>query len=282
MNNRINILITSILSVFVLSCCNTEIDGPYLEGGNNLKPIDSGSVKKVLLEDYTGFTCGNCPKAAIEAHRLIEAYPDKIIVMAVHAGNYAEPNTTHTYDFRTETGTEWDSFFGNSAAGNPNGMVSRKGFLESEHILRFAGWEQVVQKTLSETPKVTLELVALFFEESREILAFVSYNYLQSQEKYNNLIISIIEDSVVEYQTDYTQVPKDIEDYVHNHVLRKTLNGPWGDKLLTQGGTKIYKYRIPENSDWRPEKLKIVAFISDVGNTYEVIQAEEADLIEDE
>ena len=40
-----------------------------------------------------------------------------------------------TTDFTSITGNEWDAFFGNSAAGNPNGMVNRVGYPSSDHII---------------------------------------------------------------------------------------------------------------------------------------------------
>ena len=84
--------------------------------------------KRVLLEDYTGHTCPNCPTAGKLARDLKDQYPDQLIVMAVHAGwfarTYPESGVAQLfdYDFRTSAGTEWDAFFGNGNAGNPNGL----------------------------------------------------------------------------------------------------------------------------------------------------------------
>ncbi len=274
MKFQIKIFLTSILllSVFILYSCD-NVEEPYAKKTN--APVDSGGVQRVLLEDYTGFTCGNCPKAHDEIKRLKEKYGDKIVVMAVHAGRYAKPSSKHPYDFRTQTGTIWDEFFGNSAAGNPNGMVNRAGFLEGEHILRSPSWEDKIVEQLKKQPEVLLDLATLYLEQSREILVFVTFTYLEKKVKYDNLVVSVVEDSIVQYQTDYRLEDKDVPDYVHNHVLRKTLNGPWGDELQTQIGIKTYRYKIPENSDWRPEKLKIIAFVHDMGNTYKVIQSTE-------
>ena len=63
-------------------------------------------IRKVLLEDYTGFKCVNCPAAAHEAHLLQEFYGDQMVVMGVHAGYYAEPDGSGNYttDLTTTTG----------------------------------------------------------------------------------------------------------------------------------------------------------------------------------
>ncbi len=269
-------LLAGILISFALFSCD-ELPDEYLETKGTTKD-DTSFVKKVLIEDYTGFTCGNCPYAHQEANRLHEEYGENVIIMAVHASFFAKPTTQHTYDFRTETATEWDNFFGVSLTGLPNGMVNRRGYLSGNYTLKQDSWQQAIDEVLAEKPIVSLDISAIYLKESRQILAFVTYMYNEKLDKYHNLNVCIVEDSIVQYQKWYNHDPVEVEDYVHNHVFRATLNGTWGEKLNTQLGIKTYSYTLPENSDWRPEKLKILAFISDVGNSYEVLQVGETDL----
>ena len=274
--NRLILIATSFLILSGLYSCD-EVTKSYLEdksANNN----DSGLVRKVIIEDYTGFKCGNCPPGHVEAQRLQEEYGDKLIVIAVHPDNgFTKPTVAHPYDFRTETGTEWSKFFGISSL--PNGMVNRRGYKEGNYLFKQGSWQQLVDEELEKKPVVSLEISSVYLEGSRQILVFVTYVYQEELTKYHNLNVCIVEDSIINYQLWYGHDPVDIPDYVHNHVLRKGLNGTWGEELNTPIGIKTYSYTIPENSDWRPEKLKIVAFISDVGNTYEVLQAEEVQLV---
>ena len=41
-------------------------------------------VSNALLIEFTGFLCVNCPTAAEEARHLHEAYPDNLVVVAMH------------------------------------------------------------------------------------------------------------------------------------------------------------------------------------------------------
>ncbi|MFH1050552.1 MAG: Omp28 family outer membrane lipoprotein [bacterium] len=273
--NRIILLTGIIISLALYSC--DEITKDYLETKGTVKD-DTTFVKKALIEDYTGFTCGNCPYAHEEASRLHELFGENLIVLAIHSSYYAKPTTAHPYDFRTETATEWDNFFGVSFSGLPNGMVNRRGYLSGNHTLKHDSWQQTIDEVLSEKPIVSLEISAVYLKESRQILAFVTYMYNEKLDKYHNLNVCIVEDSIVQYQKWYRHDPEDVEDYVHNHVFRAALNGTWGEKLNTQLGIKTYSYTLPDDSDWRHEKLKIVAFISDVGNTFEVLQAGESEI----
>jgi thiol-disulfide isomerase/thioredoxin len=269
-------LIIILIQLLLFSSCD-EVSLPYIQDKGNSNGGDTATVRKVLIEDYTGFKCGNCPKAHTAAHNLIEQYGENVIVMAVHASFFANPDPQHPYDFRTTTGTEWDEFFGISALGLPKGMVNRLDY-PLDHIKNYDAWQQYIDGIISQEPIVSIKITPDYNENSGKIDISVDYEYTETLEEYHNLNVCIIEDSIVQYQTDYASDPKDIYDYVHNHVLRLALNGSWGDKLTDRSAIKTYSYTIPSESDWRPEKLKIIAFISDVENTYEVLQAEEVDL----
>ncbi len=259
-----------VLTIFTISC--DEVSKPYLQD-NGSTPIDTSIKKKILLEDYTGFKCGNCPYAHQTIHNLTDKYPENIVPIAVHCSFFAMPDPKHNYDFRTTIGTEWDNFFGLSSSGLPKGMINRIGFLNNEHILNHDSWEQVINQALSTDAIVNINLDANL--QGNTINIKVDYNYKTKLTNYHNLNVLIVEDSIVQYQKWYGHDPEDVDDYLHMHVLRANVNNTWGDKLDSQSGTKNYSFNIPDGVDWKTKNLKVVAFISDVGNTYEVFQAEE-------
>jgi len=88
------------------------------------------NVKKVLLEDYTGQWCGNCPKAARKAEQLQQQYGSRLVVMANHVTvQYAAPvsgDTLYQTDYRNEASTAWDNRLKISTTpGLPGGAVDR-------------------------------------------------------------------------------------------------------------------------------------------------------------
>src|SRR3989339_1616165 len=93
--NTLIISFATNIFLFLFSSCD-EVSQPYLQTKKSF-PSDTGFIKKILLEDYTGFKCGNCPPSHVEAERLTKAWPDgygkRIIVLTVHAGYYADPLT---------------------------------------------------------------------------------------------------------------------------------------------------------------------------------------------
>lgn len=257
-----------------------KINPPYLE--NPTGTDTSTYQQKILLEEYTGFRCGNCPEATEIAHSLKNKYPNNLILLSVHAGGYAKPTSDHTYDFRTPIGDELDNFFGCSRAGNPNGMVNRIGFPNKSHILREGQWENAIQNLLSNKPKLDLKLSTSFNQSTQTIFARVEIKFLEPSLPNYHLCLYLAEDSVVQYQRDDRKTPPDVDDYVHDNVLRDGITPTWGiqisDKPLQSGTiiSKEFEYVIPTGKDWRINKLKVIAFVHDKDNTFEILQVDES------
>ena len=49
--------------------------------------------KKVLIEEFTGIHCGYCPQAHKIVAEILKAQPENVYAIAVHAGQYAVPNS---------------------------------------------------------------------------------------------------------------------------------------------------------------------------------------------
>ena len=110
------IYITFILATLV-ACDKIEQEDFLITDGEVVVVDTSTFVKKVLIEDFTGHTCQNCPEASEEIHTLqqINAYTDRVIAIAVHSGFFSDVNPTFTTDFTTNEGTVIHDFFGVSS-----------------------------------------------------------------------------------------------------------------------------------------------------------------------
>ena len=70
-------LLTLTLIILCIASCD-KIEPPYSSGNTN--PIDTTSVKRnILIEDFTGHTCPNCPAAAAELETIHSIYGNQII-----------------------------------------------------------------------------------------------------------------------------------------------------------------------------------------------------------
>jgi len=243
--------------------------------------------KRVLLEDYTGHTCVNCPKAALTAHGLKETYGEQLVLLAIHAGFFANPTVSgdFTYDFRSEAGTAWDNFFGVGQVGNPNGLINRIGY-PNNHITAPAGWGAAVSSALSTQPLVDLQMINEYDAVERKLCTHVNTRFVSTVDRNLKLIVVLTESGIVQPQknndAEAGEVPI-IMDYEHNHVLRAAITSTWGNSVATAGTpngeslVKSFKYIIP--ADYVAENCSVVAFVYD-DDTKEVLQAVEASVIE--
>ncbi len=276
MKKYMMIIATIALALLSMSC--DEINGNYVE--NSPITVDTSKVvQKFLLEDYTGYQCGNCPKAHEEAHKILELYPHQVIVLGVHAGSFAEPYAAHPYDFRTPIGTIYDEFFGNSEAGNPNGMINRMKFNDS-YIVRHTKWASAITEMINDEPTLGIKLEPSYSDIDRKITVKVDMNYLKNSTQSDYLCVLISENNIIQYQKDYSNKENpDSLHYNHEHVLRGGITSAWGEQVsaapisANQKFTKTLTFTIP-NNDWKIEDLNIVAYVYSKEKSYQILQAE--------
>jgi len=273
-----------ILMVFValgmFSC--DKIEPPYKQSGGE---VGDGTTRKVLLEDYTGHTCVNCPSAAKVALELKEIYGENIILMGVHAGFFAMPQVSpFLMDLRTEAGETWDTFFGISLAGNPKGMINRTS-TGGIYYYNKGEWSSKVASIIEDKARAKLAIDVAYNNTSRKLELKVTAEFLKTLSGAAKLQVLILEDSIVGAQrnNDVNIGPPVIEDYVHRHVLRGDINGSWGEQIGSNSGEtvgsvieKTYSYDV--NPEWVDKHCSIIAYLYYAAG-YEIIQVEEAHLI---
>jgi thiol-disulfide isomerase/thioredoxin len=241
--------------------------------------------RKVLVEDYTGHKCGNCPAAADTLRYLEKKYEGKIIPIAIHAGFFATVNPTYPTDFRNTTSNAYDAQFGISAAGNPNGLVNRKGYGTGGFVKAYTVWEGEVAQMLSTTSKFEIKIRNTFNIAGNSVNTRITTKSFANINGNYKLVVLLTEDSIISEQLDY-RLPSGsqlISNYNFMHVLRDAVNSSWGDPIFTTGAVvndsivKSYNYTV--NSSYNAAKCHIVAYIYDADSSsptyYEVLQAEE-------
>lgn len=233
------------------------------------------AVRPVLLEDFTGQYCVNCPKAAELAHQLQGVFGNKLIVVSIHAGPFA------TKAFKTEAGDAYLEKFYSSSGLFPAGMIDRAGFNESNVTVSsiIANWttytfERTQKKTIT---MFDLDLSADYNESENSVIVT---SQIKTEEETSGLKLQLwlLESHIINFQSSMeNNNPITIGDYEHNHVLRDAVNGIWGEKIdLATGKTSRYiseSYSL-EGKAWVPENMSVVGFIYDE-NTMEILHATE-------
>jgi thiol-disulfide isomerase/thioredoxin len=278
MNRIVNLVIVIVLAIITVPACDI-VEEPYLVPvgtGNDTIPGDE-KVRKVLLEDYTGQKCPNCPEAAEIAHALQEVYGEQLVLLTIHAGFYSVPDDSgdFTADYRTPEGDELNSYFG--FPGYPAGMVNRAEFSGSR-ILPKGSWEAAVEEQVSLDPQADIVITNNYNSVNRELECILETEYLEDLDGTYNICVFIIESGIVSPQltsggVNYT--------YEHNHVLRTSMSGTWGEIAGSDGqavgGTKVTNsYSLTLSPEWNDGNCSVVAFIYNT-ESLEIVQAEEED-----
>lgn len=283
---KIYTLLSALLTISLFSC--DIVDEPFMVQKEVCDDCEefvfnnpTTPTKKVLLEDYTGHTCGNCPRAAEKAHELKELHGDNLIVLGVHAGFFSNPTNDYPTNFQTDAGSDWDTHFGNSIAGNPNGHVNRVNFPEGAHIYQYSEWGQIIEEQLQTPPSVGIQIMAGYNESANLICVDTKTQILEEFDGDLNITVLVTESNIIAKQKDYSLDEGYVEEYEHNHVLRKSLNGSWGESLGQESyeanDTFIYRTCTQVSSEWNVNNMSVIAFVSNP-ETFEILQVEEIHL----
>ena len=237
----------------------------YKDGSldNEENNITKPQNKKVLLEEFTGIHCGNCPDGHAMAHKLQIAKPEEVFIIAVHAGHYAEPYPDQA-DLRTEDGITIHDFY--PISGYPSGMVSRRPY-ENEYAISRSIWSRAAKETNAETAPVNLMINCEYDDFYEEITVTVEGYWVEdAPNDSTRLSIALLQNNIQAYQAGSGVG----DEYMHQHVLRDYITEAFGDLISTNKKgeyfTATYKYALPE--DYRgvavePEQLELVAFVTE-------------------
>jgi hypothetical protein len=271
-----------LLTGFLLQSCD-KLKEPYRTLKENNEDTTTMNVRKVLLEDYTGHLCVNCPTATETSHILEKAYGGKLILMAVHAGNLAVPSDPpFTTDYTSPAGEEWYNTFGIYA--NPLGLVNRRPF-HGNLIIGADLWASAVDTLIHNAPDALITIENSFSASNNKLTTVISTKFKTLLPGTFTLNACITEDSLISAQknndTLVGPVPV-ITNYVFMDVLRGTINGNWGEVLTSSIDTsQVYKktYVFTFSTSWVPKNCSVVGFVYN-SDTKEIIQTEKTKVLQ--
>ena len=268
------VFLSFVILIFIFSC--DKIEPPYKVNNSNNNDTTT-FVQKVLIEDFTGHRCGNCPRAHEKLHQLISLYGDKVIGIAWHSGFFANPlPPNYPADYRTIEAEEIANTFG--VTQWPIGMVNRTDYNGSK-LLSYDAWSEALANLINQTPKAYIAIQANYQTAKSQVNASISVKLLDNIDSPIKLCVFLTEDSIISAQTDYDVNPNLIPNYLHMHMFRASFNGTWGNELSLSekhiGDTLLRQFSLTWNNAWIKNNCHVVAFIYNV-NSDAIIQVNEA------
>ena len=226
------------------------------------------SFRKVLIEEFTGINCGNCPDGHEYASRLLLAQPDDVYVICIHGGGFAKPAFDEP-DYRTDIGEEIISEFGVSSF--PSATINRYKFEDLGTVIGRSNWA-ASSRTISRTSApVNLWISADYNKVTRLLDITVEGYFTESIAPGDDGSTPALNVALTQ---DYIQGPQAGglvgNDYVHKHMFRDCVTqGTWGEALESYNAgdyfVKKYSYQVP--GDYKdvavvPTDLEVIAYVT--------------------
>lgn len=247
------------------------IDAPYAEDTKIEEP--EGTSKRVLLIEFTGIKCNNCPPASAEAKRIIEKYEGKVIGMNIHASELARPSDASQPDFRNKTSNA--IYAATSRPNLPGALISK--FLDINSIsYAVVDWESKIVQVMKQEADIEISMKTSSVDNSN----YFEIEFINEVSDDIRIASYIVESKIIGYQLGPTE---SYHDYEHNHVLRTSILGDLGTDIdksqITDKKLKV-PFTIPTlDNDWNTSNIEIVTFVYSVTNG-DILQVNQFELPE--
>lgn len=247
-------------ALLATACSNIDPEDRF----NYVKPADV--ARAVLIEDFTGQRCSNCPKGTETINQIVEAYGEQnVIAVGIHSGPLGFAGNSRNIGLATDEGEayydKWDKerklgqpwvLFNRNTA--PNGDVNT--------------WMAPVNEAIAKPAVLSITLGNTYDEVSRQLT--ISTDVFGTSGNHDGkLQLWLIEDGITAMQTMGNGSVN--REYVHNHVFRTSVNGTWGEDIKVREGehsTATHSYTIPEG--WNADNMAVVAFVYDDNEVMQV------------
>lgn len=246
-------VIMTIATVFSVASCTIIDDNERLI---YVKPSD---VKKhVLIEDFTGQRCVNCPKAAEKIKELQETYGEEnIIAVGIYGGDFGYTTVAEGHKPLSLTTEDGSSYYTKwNVKAQPSGMVDRYG---GQVLTNLSYWTAYTNGMINTEPTVAIIPTANYNADTKTLQVDVEVAGLNTLSG-AKLQVWLVEDGIVDMQ--YMPDGSVNNEYVHNHVFRATLSNVNGDDINVVEDSDIKKsYSIQIKDEWKAENMSVVAFV---------------------
>lgn len=267
-----NILSALLFVPFVFASCESYDEDERLTLIGDGETQDSAPITQrqseltLLLEDFTGWNCPNCPNGTEILNTIKATYGEKVVITAVHQGPFAKPKGDITLDLRTEYGdelgkvmTSWPSLWINRDI-----IPSGRGEWQTAVADYFASATHCLNISLGSKTDANGNIIV-----STEIEAVENIN--------SNLLITLyVTENDIEGKQNDNGV---INDYSFQHVLRENpiVDFPLTFSPLSQGDKIQKSYLLTPASGVNINNCQVVVMVSDA-TSGKVLQANEIEL----
>ena len=250
-----HIILGMVMAAGCLTACD-EVDSDKRFTG----PVVPEARKNVLVEDFTGQKCVNCPSAADMVASLQQLYgAEHVVAVSIHGGSLSRDEATDKFGLANATSKAYNEHWGVSQW--PSGKIDRTDGLQGPDK-----WAAAVLTRIIQQPAAELNIANIAYDAASKTLS-LDVSVAAKESVTGRLQVWLTESGVVQQQ--YMPDGTKNNQYVHNHVLRASVNDPYGDPLTLAANatdTKHYTYTLPDvsalknNTPWNTQNMSVVVF----------------------
>lgn len=258
-----------------------------------LVAVEKADAKTVLIEEFTGASCTNCPDGHEKVKAIQAANPGRVIAVAYHTyfpGPIFQPVNEYkgivsAYDFRDSMATDIGKGIYGSLNSIPVGGIDRVlsgGTDAAKRQISRDNWASITNSRLTQAASANLHLSSSYDAAKNEVALLIKVAYTKSVATKNALTIGVMESKIIDAQKFPDET---VDNYEHNHILRKLLSNYSGNSIIDSISVKepgrVYEYKLKftPSEKWKLENCTIFAFLSNnEADNKEVLQAAEIPL----
>jgi hypothetical protein len=261
------LLLAAPLVTMFIGCDKVDEPDRFIE-------VEAVKAKRtVLLEEFTGQRCVNCPDAHAIINTLREQYGESFIPVSIHGGpkvfliSYAEGQEAPKIGLKDPDGDgDYYASYHGVTSSLPIGVINR-----TSGLVNYNQWAGILATELEKETNVDIEVSASLSEDGSKIN--VSTTLKPTANITGHLQLWVLESGIVAQQIVGNTMDM---TYVHNHVYRANVNGREGEAVtLKENIYSSFTNTADVRSYWNPNNLSIVAFVY---NSEGVLQAAECEV----
>ncbi len=199
--------------------------------------------RNVLIEDFTGVGCLNCPEGHLIANNIVNDNPGRVWTVNIHSGYYA----TNNPNLKTEDGDIIHNSIHSGAY--PNAVINRS----TPQTLTKDKWLEKSSEQMLQSAECNLAGQVVINSNTRVATIEVEVYYTEDSDNDKNyLTVMMLQDNIVAYQSGSEKNPSQVVSggYNHMHILRDVITPTWGEEIApTTSSTLVrrtYSYKIPQ------------------------------------
>ncbi len=239
-----------------------------------LPTVPAAEKHNVLVEEFTGQSCSNCPAAHELLTEIQHAHePGRINVIGLYFEGITQTRPPHDakYDFRNAQAKLIATDVYSGVSSIPAGGVERVAIGGTIKLDRSV-WTSTIESRLNVPSPVNLKIESEYNATDSIASIRATLVYTSKVDFPHNISIVVVEDSIIdkqEYPSTHPVHPGYDEAYLFTNVFRGMVtSAPYGDPVLTsvtakepgRAFIKNFKYKL--TNALNPANCRVIAFIN--------------------